>query len=668
MNLDVLIESLPEEAKELIARIVASIFASGINNKINIKHIDSDIIEAYNKSIKTFAGKLDYERFKRNVPNLEKEIIPFIIGKSSELPKEFIPLSNLFLLEIMKSKAWNKIEYEQTRYLQSTLNLIEQNIQTINSRLSADKEEQWSQIWRNYNSLIEETPFGFNELDGICLKDVFIPPDLEIHFNGYSSEFEKVNHLVNFKIFFNSLSSISFKAVKDILKQKKKSDNSKILNRINFISGEPGVGKSTITKFMASQLSDDNQKVVLLEAQNITIEINDLKQLINLIDSTLDFEINNYLKTKKPKHFTLIIDGIDEYNPNSIYSEDKINMFIRILRQLKKTFKQHSDIDIFVSGRPIVIQKVKLDFDVTIKVLPLHYENCSLDYRIEFLKKINTNQVALNTSIFLCDQDVDYYGLTVYPITLIILFQSIISLPELDIKELNKFSLYENVFSSYYKRETYTKDITVIANLSKEEFYSIVENIAFLAWKNGDVRRYYKKNISEKEFNIFKSNLLIRHYVNVSTKENLCLEFIHKSFGEYFLVTYLTKQLKSILSSPYTHDGFESYFKNLFTFFKANKFDEYLKEWFRYSSEYYIGRLEQDNFNKFMHHYIQLTNEKSERIMSNLFDLKEIDKKFLFKKKNFTPTLEYFALTFNKNNLGNTLKFGQFFNIAAPII
>lgn len=277
------------------------------------------------------------------------------------------------------------------------------------------------------------------------------------------------------------------------------------------IAGVPGIGKSTITSWIANKYKD-NERIIVLRFRDWKKVILE-KKLLEAICKKLDCEEED-LESK-----VLVLDGFDEMKALNI--RDKLlNDFFNDIRDFEN-FKciitsRLGYIDSFQFHNVLILNK----FDIK---------------RVEDFVKIITGDVLKKRERI--EPNLEVLGIPV------ILYMAVMS--NIDISENpTKPELYNRIFAEkggIFDRFScdglgYDKGVQVLRNGENIKSYlSFLQKVAFLMFENNSLSlKMDDCNIPELEFQGDKVSVLefpIKHlFENAETN----VEFIHKSIYEYF--------------------------------------------------------------------------------------------------------------------------------------
>ena len=348
-------------------------------------------------------------------------------------------------------------------------------------------------------------------------------------------------------------------------------------SHFKIISGGPGSGKSTLTKVLCSKIAKSKTaKVLYIPLQHYNINKGLPEALSELIhfEGILSFnpleEIHNL---KKP--LLLVFDGLDELSKQGSFAVEVAKEFINeIKRTLSITNSNTTKLLCILTGRILSVQgQFHSNYSAKniINLLPYYIpkEN-RLDYiDSSDLLRVDQRKVWWRKYLKAKHNKTGQYPKSLQKAALV----EITSQPLLNYlvalsyqrkkvdfsKKTNLNLIYEDLISSVYNRNYEKKQHSALTELSFSEsnFIRILEEIAFSAWQNGEVRTTTVKNINKhikanklsSLFNEFQKGaeagiirLLTAFYFRqkgIDQSQNKTFEFTHKTFGEYLVARRL---------------------------------------------------------------------------------------------------------------------------------
>lgn len=435
-----------------------------------------------------------------------KKILYEELGKDeySELYRAIL----LFMLD--QKNQYDGIVNEQ---LGQQLDKVEKKIDKLNQKLNGIKNSSECNAIRDkvvkfQNNRKQEYIENWNSrlflhLDNdekpLTLADAFIMPDYKIH-----KSIERIRFSDN-----DTLDQIIEKFVKY--------DRTSTM----LITGVPGIGKTSITAWIANEYKEDDKIIVLRFRDWKKEELE--KGLLKSIYNTLACEQED-LENK-----ILIIDGFDEMKPLNI-REKILNYFFYEILDLEK-FK------CILTSRPAYINSY--GFSNVIELLPFDIVKI-----MNFYKKITGNELD--------EKKTNYDNLDVLGIP-VILYMAIMS--DIDItKNASKAELYNRIFAAKggifdrFSREgiAWSNGVHIIRDKKNiEMFLDFLRVTAFKIFER-DGSPLSKKDCKIPKFEFRGDSISILEFpikhLFERTENNI--EFIHKSIYEYFVAEYIYMMIK----------------------------------------------------------------------------------------------------------------------------
>lgn len=315
-------------------------------------------------------GKDDYKKLYREVrllqQNEESEKTVRIEHGVNELKKEIKEVKRIVLDETKKDKEKS---------------LIIQNIKIEN-----DKKRDYIKIWNSRLFLHID-----NDDNPISLAEAYIMPNYEM---------------------LKSIKRIGFfddDSFDQIIDKFIKHDRTSTM----LITGVPGIGKSTITSWIANKYKDDERVIILRFRDWKRKELEE--GLLNAICHKLSCE-NESLENR-----ILILDGFDEMKT--------LNIREKLLNDFINDIKDFENFKCIITSRTTYISSQKLDNNI--ELCPFDYRQIGLFYKKITKRKLNGR---------IDDNNIDVFGIPV------ILYMAIMS--DIDItKNITKPKLYNRIFA-----------------------------------------------------------------------------------------------------------------------------------------------------------------------------------------------------------------------------
>ena len=345
-------------------------------------------------------------------------------------------------------------------------------------------------------------------------------------------------------------------------------ENINTINLINIsqytiISGNGGIGKSMMMKHLLFDAIDNfysnNLLPILITLRNIKNSDNDLlsycTKIINEFDSTIGLaDVKAFFESR---NCILLMDGYDEIN-NRVKTHCQ-----ELLSKLIKTFPK---LNIVISSRPSNTF-VQLEHFTVLNILPFNKEKA-----LELIDKLDFHDKDTKAK-FRYELEHNFYfshrEFASNPLLLTIMLMTYSTFGEIPAKQHIFFSKAYDVLSrghdatkGAYVREMHTK-------LTPEDFALYFSEFCARTYRDS-VYEFTKDTFTKYMNCVIKRNKEINHLKPndflLDLMENLCLmyqeanqiNFIHRSFQEYFCAFFFTKQMDDTLYKVI--DLFESKF------------------------------------------------------------------------------------------------------------
>lgn len=367
-------------------------------------------------------------------------------------------------------------------------------------RFKNDKKQDYINSWNS--RLFLHTG---NDANPVTLADAFIIPDYKIHKDIGQMNFSGDDTLDK------------------IIEKFMRYDRTSTM----LIAGVPGIGKSSITAWMANEYKNDERIIILRfrDWKRVVLE----KTLLSAVCSKLDCEEEDL------EDRVLILDGFDEMKA--------LNSRVRLLNEFFVDIKDFKNFKCIITSRPAYIEP---DYFSCVIVL----KEFSLSKIESFYKKITGNELHEKEKIKF---NVEVLGIPV------ILYMAVMS--DVDIsKSPTKPELYNRIFAEkggifdrfYDGKVEYGNGMQILRNPDNIKIYlGFLRDVAFKMFEKNDLY------LSEGEYRIPE---LETHGDFVSILEfpikylfentALDLEFIHKSIYEYFVAEYIFTCIKNEINAP----------------------------------------------------------------------------------------------------------------------
>ncbi len=287
------------------------------------------------------------------------------------------------------------------------------------------------------------------------------------------------------------------------------------------ITGVPGIGKTSITVWIANKYKDDENIVILRFRDWEREELE--KGLIKSICNTLKCQKQDL------ENIVLVLDGFDEIKVLDI-RESLLRAFFYESLDLKN-FK------FIITSRPTYINFD--NFQNVFELLPFDSEKVSM-----FYQRVTGNELE--------QEKIDPDNLEVLGIP-VILYMAIVS--GIDFAEkATKPELYERIFAEkggifdkfYYEGVGYDEGAQVFRNPENiKKYLKFLQDTAFMMFdQNSDSLPRGNCQIPESEFDKGTVPLLEFPIKHLFERADVNIEFIHKSISEYFVADYVAASMR----------------------------------------------------------------------------------------------------------------------------
>lgn len=286
------------------------------------------------------------------------------------------------------------------------------------------------------------------------------------------------------------------------------------------ITGVPGIGKTSITAWIANKYKDDENIVILRFRDWEREELE--KGLIKSICNTLKCQKQDL------ENIVLVLDGFDEIKALDI-RESLLRAFFNESLDLKN-FK------FIITSRPTYI-----NFDTfqnVFEILPFDSKKVSM-----FYQRVTGNELE--------QEKIDPDNLEVLGIP-VILYMAIVSGIDLA-QKATKPELYERIFAEnggifdkfYYEGVGYDEGAQVFRNPENiKKYLKFLQDTAFMMFDhNSDSLPRENCQIPELEFDKGAVPLLEFPIKYLFERSDVNIEFIHKSIYEYFVADYIAASM-----------------------------------------------------------------------------------------------------------------------------
>lgn len=383
------------------------------------------------------------------------------------------------------------------------LNMIQEQIQNRSAEDSgADTETLKNNKKQAYLKMWNDTLFlhGGNETDPVTLADAFIMPDYEMH---------------------KSIGRIGFSredTLDEIIKKFVKFDKTSTL----LIAGVPGIGKSSITSWIANQYKEDDT-VIILRFRDWEKSILE-NSLLDAVCSTLE------CKKKDLESKILVLDGFDEMK--ALHVRDQL------LDALFMDMKDFENLKCIITSRSAYIDSSLFHNVLELKGFDME--------RIELFVRIITGKPLKGRAGI--KSNLEVLGIPV------ILYMALMS--HIDIsKRATKPELYHRIFAEkggifdrfYDGAVGYSVGGQILSNRKNIEKYLgfLQKEVAFKMFEKDDLS--LRKEECQISHLVFEEDFVsVLEFPIKYLFENTAssIEFIHKSIYEYFVAEYIFTSIK----------------------------------------------------------------------------------------------------------------------------
>ncbi len=394
---------------------------------------------------------------------------------------------------------------------QKQKNIKESNI-TQEEKIQNNKKDKYLKIWNSRLFLHID-----NDERPITLADAFIMPDYDFRIQMGRIKFletDTIGDIINKFIKYNATSSM-------------------------LITGAPGIGKTSITAWMANEYKD-NEDVVILRFRDWDSEE---------LDNGLLKAIYNTLKCKKKEleNKILILDGFDEIK--SMDNRDSL------LNSFLNDILDFDNLKIIVTSRPNYIDSHR--FHNFFELLSFGIKKIR-----KFYEKIK--------GVELDENKIDYSNLDVIGIP-VILYMAIMSDIDLTLKA-TKPELYSRIFAEKggifdkfcYEGIGYDKGNQILRDRENiKKYLNFLGEVAVEMFKNGkSLLKKEECRIPMLEFQGYSLSILDFPIRKLFENTLVNIEFIHTSIYEYFLSEYIYQIIRQEIME--TKDNLAKFLGELF--------------------------------------------------------------------------------------------------------
>ncbi len=366
----------------------------------------------------------------------------------------------------------------------------EKNTLTIqNVKFQNNKKQDYIKIWNSRLFLHTD-----NEENPITLADAFIMPSCRIL---------KSNRYIK---------CLDDDALDEIIDKFVKYNKSSTM----LITGVPGIGKSSITSWIANKYRQDDNCIILRfrDWDSEELERGILKSIYNTLEC----------KKRDLENKVVILDGYDEMKSLNIQKKLLVTFFSDI--------KDFENFKCIITSRPAYINSDKFENILILKEFDIiRVENFCRKITgkgLENKKKIKTNLEVLGIPVILYMALMSNIDITENP-----------TKPEL---YNHIFAEEGGIFDKFYDGQVeYSKGnqiMRISPNIKK--YLEFLRETAFMMFQNGRLSLLINEcNIPDLEFEEKSVSILEFPIKHLFEKYKFDIEFIHKSIYEYFVSEYI---------------------------------------------------------------------------------------------------------------------------------
>ncbi|WP_161627038.1 pentapeptide repeat-containing protein [Paenibacillus polymyxa] len=587
------------------------------------------------------------------------------------------------------------------------LNSIKVDVSDIDNKVNYHLEEYG--IKRLHSEFIEYSKNKLKEFsepifnENFNLFDIFVLPEHKSY--EFKGEFKDLEEDLGIK--FKSKKKLKDISVTELFITETIMDETK---KPIFVHGDPGVGKSTFSKFLFSTFIEKKPDI-------ITIHI-DLKRFkfVNNFKIAIKQEFEEILPSFKLIHlkksrFLIILDGFDELH---LISDGQMDDFLMSLNDFQRDY---SNVNIVLTGRTIVFQEyLTLIPKGSIIVEIKHFSPLMIIEWVKKWSKLKNYNKELSTEIININKHMDYYRfnnedddslsnnktsisnveedlLVSLPLFLYLICTMLYEDNDLNLEELNQLekwqfykrlmdwtcatSKFDNSFNPFQKhmdfealseyKRTFNKNIS-LSMYKSNKFHITNRDIQ----NRGLLPKFFESLILNSENLI--SSFIVLNYMKINHETDInetAFEFVHKSFYEYLAAEALLDILLSLANINEQDESLKAHFYTSFSGFKLS--NEILQSFLipmLGSIESEKLRLIYNNLNHLYNNYVknhQFLNEENTAFLKKFFlqypgkaDNKiTLESNVLFSLLRLLPSIaKLLGLTFkvNLSDLSNQLR------------
>ncbi|BAZ26559.1 pentapeptide repeat-containing protein [Kalymmatonema gypsitolerans NIES-4073] len=360
---------------------------------------------------------------------------------------------------------------------------------------------------------------------------------------------------------------------------------------IRVISGGPGSGKSSFTKWFAAKLvkKEKEERKHNVQVLFIPLHFFDLKgdlvdEVSNFIESThrIPLPPNPLKRDNSVSRLLIIFDGLDELSMRGKIDKDIAQEFVSVVQRQVEKFNDSDNckLQVLISGRELVVQQahssVLRQIHQTMHILPYFVSENQRDNYIDEQELLNEDQrnfwwqnygKAIGQDFDGLPSDLesdDFIEITSQPLQSY-LVASVFVEGKLESEQSSNLSyIYGQLLQGVYQRGwADNKQHAAVKEFdiqNDKDFARILEEIAIACW-HGDGRTTTVKKIEKKYASTPQLKKLFEEYKQVAEKgvtrlltafyfrqgevkdDENTFEFTHKTFGEYLTARRIVREV-----------------------------------------------------------------------------------------------------------------------------
>ncbi|NJM74300.1 MAG: NACHT domain-containing protein, partial [Scytonema sp. RU_4_4] len=360
---------------------------------------------------------------------------------------------------------------------------------------------------------------------------------------------------------------------------------------IRVISGGPGSGKSSFTKWFAAKLAKEERKqnirVLFIPLHIFDLKADLVEGISNFIESAhrIPLPSNPLKRDNSISRLLIIFDGLDELSMRGKIDKDVAQEFVSVVqRQVEKlNDSDNCKLQVLISGRELVVQQahssVLRQIHQILYVVPYFVIEDQRKNYIDDANLLEEDQrniwwqkygQAIGQEFDSLPSDLkseDFIEITSQPLQSY-LVASVFVEDKLKSEQGSNLSyiygqLLEGVYQRGWEKKKQHAAVEEYEITKIEDFVRILEEIAIACW-HGDGRTTTVKKIEEKYANTPHLKQLFKEYKQVAEKgvtrlltafyfrqgevkeDENTFEFTHKSFGEYLTARRIVREVQKI--------------------------------------------------------------------------------------------------------------------------